>query len=95
MADKERKRTMRLAKLKWVKYTKATIDRSKKDRSQEEAINVTQFVEKINRINLSPRQLRELGLPSDWQKGISVEFIEKVVKTAERYRKDLRELSKR
>lgn len=89
MDDNRIKRTRCLAKYPGVKYTKL------KKGQVEEAVNVTQFVEKINRINLSPQQLRELGLPSDWQKNVSVQFIEKVVKTAERFKKDLKELSKR
>lgn len=74
-----------------LKYTILTRGQVKK----KEAINVTQFVEKINRINLSPQQLRELGLPSDWQRNISTQFIERVVTTADRFKKDLKELSKR
>ena len=53
------------------------------------------FAKKIHNIELPPHQLRELGLEKDWQKNISDKYIEKVVKTAERFKKDLKELSKR
>jgi len=53
------------------------------------------FVKKIHNIELPPHQLRELGLEKDWQKNVSEQYIEKVVKTAERFKKDLKELSKR
>jgi hypothetical protein len=62
----------------------------------EEAINMTtKYVKKIHNIDLPPHQLRELGLEKDWQKNITDQYIEKVVKTAERFKKDLKELSKR
>lgn len=53
------------------------------------------FVKKIQKIDLPPHQLRELGLAKDWQMNVSEQYIEKVVKTAERFKKDLKELSKR
>lgn len=55
----------------------------------------TKFVKKIQDIDLPPHQLRELGLTRDWQKNVSEQYIDKVVKTAERFKKDLKELSKR
>lgn len=88
MSDNIIKKAKRLAHRDKVKYT--IFKKLKK-----EAIDVTQFVEKINKINLSPQQLRELGLSHNWQKNVSVQFIEKVVKAAERFKKDLKELSKR
>lgn len=56
---------------------------------------MTQFVQKIHNINLPPHQLKELGLSDGWQKRVSASYIEKIVKTAERFKKDLKELSKR
>ncbi|MDD4170418.1 MAG: hypothetical protein PHD36_09250 [Desulfotomaculaceae bacterium] len=56
---------------------------------------MTKFVNKIQSIDLPPHQLRELGLEKGWQKKVSVDYIEKVVKTAERFKNDLKELSKR
>ena len=52
------------------------------------------FVQKIHNIKLHPHQLRELGLAEGWQKKVSVQYIDKVVKTAERFKEDLKELSK-
>ena len=82
------RRKIDLAKLRVGKYT---INK----KPSQEVVDVTQFVNKINNIKLPPHQLRELGLQQDWQKNVSYEFVEKVVTTAERYKKDLKELSKR
>ena len=90
MDDNRIKNANRLARCRGVKYTRYT------QRGQEEgAINVTQFIEKIQNANISPKHLRELGLPSDWQKKVSPQFIERVARTANRYKRDLKELSKR
>jgi|GEM_PF-6217720 len=84
------KRTSGIAKWKLIKYTNYI----KKNQGEGEP-NVTQFIEKIQKINVSPQHLRELGLNKDWQKEVSTQYIEKVVNTAERFKKDLKELSKR
>jgi cytidylate kinase len=84
------RRIVRIANVQRVEYTKLT-----RKQSEREAMDVTQFVKKIQNVDVSPKHLRELGLPSDWKKRISPRFVEKVVKTAERYKRDLKELSKR
>ncbi|WP_231685287.1 hypothetical protein [Phosphitispora fastidiosa] len=55
---------------------------------------MTEFAQKLDKIQLPPHILRELGLEKDWQKKVSPEFIHKVVKTAEKYKDVLKELSK-
>lgn len=89
MDDNGIKKAISLAKLQVVKYNRLT------KVHEEEAINMTQFVEKINNVNVSPKHLRELGLLSDWKERVPPRFVEKVVRAAERYKRDLRELSKR
>ncbi|WP_125185645.1 hypothetical protein [Desulfofundulus salinus] len=86
------RRKAKIAKYRLVAYTKVTKHR---DNGREGAVNVTQFVQKIHSIKLPPHQMRELGLSEGWQKKVPAQYIEKVVKTAERFKKDLRELSKR
>lgn len=87
MIKRRLKRTNGIAKRKPIKYTK-------KNQGEGE-LNMTQFVDKIQKINVSPQHLRELGLTRDWQKKVSTQYVERVVKTAERFKKDLKELSKR
>lgn len=83
----------RFANKKMLKYTKG---RSRRSRIQEKGDeDMTQFIQKIHNINLPPHQLRELGLSEGWQKKIPANYIEKIVKTAERFKNDLKELSKR
>lgn len=88
----------KIAKLNRNQYTKGKGGTSAPNvpiEKREEAIDMTQFVKKIHNINLPPHQMRELGLSDGWQKEVSPQYIEKVVKTAERFKKDLKELSKR
>lgn len=66
-----------------------------KKHSGNEEVDMTQLVQKIYNINLPPHQLRELGLTEGWQKKVSKQYIEKVIQTAERFKTDLKELSKR
>lgn len=56
---------------------------------------MTKFVNKIHNIELPPKQLRELGLDKNWSRQVPKDYIEKVVKTAERFKHDLKELAKR
>lgn len=72
-----------------------TNSKSRTSSKKEEAVDMAQFVQKIQGIQLPPHQLRELGLQEGWQKKVSPKYIEKVVNTAERFKKDLKELSKR
>ncbi|HAG12051.1 MAG TPA: hypothetical protein DCK76_11955 [Desulfotomaculum sp.] len=78
--------------IKWL----SLYNRINQKNDKEEATNMTtKFVKKIHNIDLPPHQLRELGLTRDWQINVTEQYIEKVVKTAERFKKDLKELSKR
>jgi hypothetical protein len=95
MPDNQKKNTTRLVKLSGSKYTNIYKKTKKAKAEKKEEINVAQFVEKIYNFNVSPKHLRELGLPSDWQKNVSTKYVERVVRTAERFKKDLKELSKR
>ncbi|BAF60691.1 hypothetical protein PTH_2510 [Pelotomaculum thermopropionicum SI] len=84
-----------IAKLQSGEYTGIEVGIKIASNKKEEAIDMTQFVQKIRSISLPPHQLRELGLTEGWQKKIPAQYIEKVVKAAERFKEDLRELSKR
>lgn len=86
----------KIAKLSRNVYTSVKLKWDKRRGDIDEGmVNVTEIVRKIQSLELPPHQLRELGLGKDWQKEVSVEYIEKVVSTAERYKEDLKELSKR
>lgn len=61
----------------------------------KEGNKVTEIIEKLNKVQLPPHQLKELGLDKDWQKHISPAFVEKVFKTAENYKNVLKKLSKK
>ncbi|NMB42338.1 MAG: hypothetical protein GX996_10470 [Firmicutes bacterium] len=52
-------------------------------------------IDRIMSVQLPPHQLNELGMEKDWQKNVSPSFTKRVAKTAQRYEKALRELSKR
>jgi hypothetical protein len=52
------------------------------------------FVKKLRSIDLPPEQARELGLPEGWQEKIPVGFVRKVVATAERFKEDIKLLTK-
>ncbi|MGE5590110.1 MAG: hypothetical protein ACM3ZA_05780 [Bacillota bacterium] len=56
---------------------------------------VTEMIQKLRGVNLPPHQLKELGLDKDWNKKVAPQFVERVVRTAEKYRIVLKELSKR
>ena len=56
---------------------------------------MAELVERLQNIQLPPHQLRELGLDKDWNKKVSPDFVERVVKTADKYKDVLRELSKK
>lgn len=55
---------------------------------------MTEIAQKIQRIDIPPHIMREIGLKKDWKKDISPEFVDKVIKTAIKYKKVLKELSK-
>lgn len=65
-----------------------------KDRRKEGDL-VAEMLEKLKGVQLPPGQLRELGLDKDWSKKVSPKFVERVVKTAEKYKGVLKELSRR
>lgn len=62
--------------------------------NRKEGDLVTEMIEKLKGIQLPPGQLKELGLDKDWNKKVSPKFVERVVKTAEKYKNVLKELSK-
>lgn len=72
------------------RYTMTT----QSNKEKEEGVNMTEMVNKVLNIKLPPHQLRELGLNKNWQKEVSRDFVEQVVKTAEKYKTLLKELSK-
>ncbi len=45
-------------------------------------------------IKLPPHQLQKLGLPDDWNKNVSPDFVRRVLELIERYRPLLEELAK-
>lgn len=45
-------------------------------------------------IKLPPHQLHKLGLPADWNKNISPDFVRRVLELIERHRPLLEELAK-
>ncbi|WP_324670267.1 hypothetical protein [Geochorda subterranea] len=45
-------------------------------------------------IKLPPHQLQKLGLPDDWNKNVSCDFVRRVCELIERYRPLLEELAK-
>jgi hypothetical protein len=75
-----------------MRYSKST-DRDTRERGG--GVDMTKFVNKIHNIELPPKQLRELGLDKNWSRQVPKDYIEKVVKTAERFKHDLKELAKR
>lgn len=87
MKNKKKRRNIKLVKPNSVIYNNNTDERKEGD-------IVAGMINKLNGIRLTPKQLMELGLDSDWQKKVSPAFVEKVVKTANKYRDVLKELSK-
>ncbi|MBU7008436.1 hypothetical protein Ga0451573_003395 [Peptococcaceae bacterium DYL19] len=79
---------------KRVRYNKNKVVCKQNMLKRREGRLVTEFAQKLDKIQLPPHILRELGLEKDWQKKVSPEFIHKVVKTAEKYKDVLKELSK-
>jgi len=63
--------------------------------TRKEGNLVTEMIQKLRGVHLPPHQLKELGLDKDWNKKITPHFIERVVRTAEKYKTVLKELSKR
>lgn len=51
-------------------------------------------MEKVHQIELPPQVRKELGLKKGWNKKVSAQKVEKIAKTAEKYKAALRELSK-
>lgn len=53
-----------------------------------------QHIERLRQINIPPHIRKKLNLKDNWQQNVSQDFIEKVVNTAEKHKKTLKELSK-
>lgn len=64
---------------------------SKKRNREEELM---QHIERLQQINIPPHIRNKLNLKENWQRDVSKEFVEKVVDTAEKHKKTLKELSK-
>ena len=56
---------------------------------------MTEMVRKIKAVQMPPHQLRALGLDANWNKNVSPAFVDRVVKTAEKYKGVIRELAKK
>ncbi len=64
------------------------------DLTGKEEAAVTELVRRINSIQIPPHILSELGLDKDWQKKVSPELQKRILETAQKYKKVLKELSK-
>jgi hypothetical protein len=75
-------------------YTRSTptVEKTSSRRKEEELM--TEFIRKIEKLELPPHVLRDLGLKDDWKKEVSQDFLCHVVSTAEKYKNVLKELSK-
>jgi len=62
--------------------------------TREEENLVTEIIRKIGNIQLSPQQRETLGLSPDWNKNISPDFVNKVLKAAEEHKSAIKELEK-
>ena len=62
--------------------------------SGKEGDIVTEIIQKINKLEIHAHILRQLGLEKDWNKKVSTDFLCKVIKTAKKHKKVLKELSK-
>lgn len=52
-------------------------------------------IDRVMSVQLPPHQLNELGMEKDWQKNVSLSFVKRVTKTAQKYEGALKELSSR
>jgi hypothetical protein len=55
---------------------------------------MTRVIENINNINIPTNIRREIGLPDNWKEKISPKKVEKIAKSALKYKEALRKLSK-
>lgn len=78
-------------KLCYSKYKSKQINRLN---NRKEGDVMTEIAQKIQNITLPPHIMHELGLSKDWKKDISPEFLDKIIKTAMKYKNVLKELSK-
>jgi hypothetical protein len=62
--------------------------------TREEENLVTEIIRKIGNIQLSPQQRETLNLSPDWNKNISPDFVNKVLKAAEEHKLAIKELEK-
>ena len=87
--ERKRKRVV-MARRRW--YNK--LPKTGQANSGKEEFTLPYAMDKINSIELPPATREKLGLRKDWNKKVSPKRVEHIVKTAERYKKALRELSK-
>lgn len=76
------------------KEAKLKYNISTKGNNEKEVDIMTEFVQKIYKLEIPANTLRQLGLEKDWNKKVSTDFLSKVVTTAEKHKKVLKELSK-
>ena len=57
-------------------------------------IYFSKAIENINNINIPTNIRREIGLPDNWKEKISPKKVEKIAKSALKYKEALRKLSK-
>ncbi|WP_041695386.1 hypothetical protein [Alicyclobacillus acidocaldarius] len=79
------KKTLRLASRRY--YDKGSP-------SETEGSDMTAILKELNHLELPPSVVRELGLSNDWKSKIDPSFAKKAIKTALKYEKALKELSK-
>lgn len=75
-------------------YIIYTVKRLGVARHQKKEDDIMNCVTKLQSINIPPHIMEKLKLKKNWQKDVSVNFVEEVVKTAEKHKKTLNELSK-
>lgn len=69
----------------------------KRRKTEEGRAKMTEaeMIRRIKSIEIPPHQLLALGLDKDWSRKIRPGFVGRVLTTAEKYRRVLKELSKR
>lgn len=61
---------------------------------EKEGESMTRIMNNIQRINIPTHIQKQIGLKEDWKNKISPKKVERVVNTATRFQKALKELSK-
>lgn len=78
--------------IRYIVYTiSATLFGTKRRKKEEQLM---QHIERLRQINIPPHIREKLNLKDNWQQDVSQDFVKKVVDTAEKHKKTLKELSK-